>query len=364
MASREEKVLKGVLKAAAKRMNSLTPEESAQPGEELLFKDWLLRLAAYADELFAQELDSLRRAVSHSTHPAEANILLAIDEQRFADAVYLSHETPRDQTIRPIARRQTAWRKDATSRSTNSTKELREYRRGLDASGRGKSELREMIDTWLSGHSGVLSSDRPLRTRFADVVFADTFGGEGEQLRKQGKSEPLCFRIPCQNVREYLARQGLNPSFLPQLARAEDIVLITPPAKFSDPGLVQQTANLIAANHANKLVAILAPGILSDLRTALLHELRQRKLTAAVVDSIDLCRLLNPSGRQINLVIGLLEVMLEQQRWTNISPFHAHDGAQSRIEMYVGRAEEAEVLATDNKYSRLFSGASSETAPC
>ena len=77
---------------------------------------------------------------------------------------------------------------------------------------------------------------------------------------------------------------------------------------------------------------------------------------AAVVDSTDLCRLLNPGGRQINLVIGLLEVMLEQQRWTTLSPFHAHDGAQARIEMYVGRAQEAAVLATDNKYSRLFSG--------
>ena len=118
-----------------------------------------------------------------------------------------------------------------------------------------------------------------------------------------------------------------------------------------------RTANLIAANHANKLVAVpLAPGIKSDLRAALLQELRQRKATAAVLDSVDLCRLLNPGGRQINLVIGLLEVMLEQQRWTTMSPFHAHDGAQARIEMYVGRADEAEVLATDNKYSRLFSG--------
>ena len=131
---------------------------------------------------------------------------------------------------------------------------------------------------------------------------------------------------------------------------------MTPPAKVSDPALVQQTANLIAGSHANRLVAVLAPQISRDQRAALLQELRQRKLTAAVVDNLDLCRLLNIDGRQINLVIGLLEVMLEQQRWIDSSPFHAHDGAQARIEMYVGRVQEANVLATDNKYSRLFSG--------
>jgi hypothetical protein len=206
------------------------------------------------------------------------------------------------------------------------------------------------------GVSGAPAEDQRLRTKFADVVFADSFGDEGEQIRGQGKSERSHFWIPCQKVREYLARQNLNPSFLPQLARAEELVFITPPAKVSDLGLVQQTANLIAGAHANKFVVILTPQISRDQRSALLQELRQRKLAAAVVDSLDLCRLLNVDGRQINLVIGLLEVMLEQQRWIDSSPFHAHDGAQARIEMYVGRAQEANVLATDNKYSRLFSG--------
>jgi hypothetical protein len=356
MASRGEKVFKDVLREATGHMKAVSRNESSRPGEELMFKEWLTRLARHMDEVFADELATLRRAVSHAAHPAKESILRALDEGRFTDAVYLRNESPRDQANPLTARRQTAWRKQATTRFTDAARELREHRQRLDPTGREKVESVELIDTWLSGHTGSLPSDRPLRTRFADVVFADTFGQEGEQLRKQGKSEPSFFRMPCQKVREYLDRQGLNPSFLPQLARAEEIILITPPTRYADPGLVQQTANLIAANHANKLVGVLAPGITGDLRAALLHELRQRKVMAAVVDSTDLCRLFNPGGRQINLVVGLLEVMLEQQRWATISPFHAHDGAQARIEMYVGRAQEAAVLATDNKYSRLFSG--------
>lgn len=356
LASRDEQALNAVLKYAGERLRAVSADESPSPGSELLFRNWLQLLAAYTHRLFEYELASIRRAVTQAAHPAAAEILRALHEGRLADAVYLRNEAPRDQAAPTTGRRQTAWRKEAAVRFANSDDVLRDYRRRLDPTGRAKGELGELIAAWLDGHSGTLASDQPLRTRFADVVFADTFGGEGEQLRKQGKSERTFFRMPCQRVREYVARQGLNPSFLPQLTRFEEIVLITPPARNQDPGLVQQTANLIAANHASKLVGVLAPGIKPDLRVALLQELRQRKATAAVLDSVDLCRLLNPGGRQINLVIGLLEVMLEQQRWMSISPFHAHDGAQARIEMYVGRADEAEVLATGNKYSRLFSG--------
>lgn len=356
LASRDERAVNAVLRDATDRLKAVSEDEAVQAGSELLFRNWLVLMAEYTDRLLEHELASIRQAVTQACHPASDDILLALREGRLADAVYLRNESPRDQATPSAGRRQTAWRKEAAVRFANPVEALRDYRRRLDPTGRSKGEIGGLIETWLEGHSGVLTADQPLRTRFADVVFADTFGGEGEQLRKQGKSERTFFRMPCQRMREYVARQGLNPSFLPQLTRSEEIVLITPPTRYQDPGLVQQTANLIAANHATKLVGVLAPGIKSDLRAALLQELRQRKATAAVLDSVDLCRLLNPGGRQINLVIGLLEVMLEQQRWTTMSPFHAHDGAQARIEMYVGRADEAEVLATDNKYSRLFSG--------
>src|SRR5262249_32948892 len=56
------------------------------------------------------------------------------------------------------------------------------------------------------------------------------------------------------------------------------------------------------------------------------------------------------------VVIGLLEVAFEQQSWSRLTPFTAPGGEQMRLEMYVGRREEAGHLARSGKYTRLFSG--------
>lgn len=346
----------GRLDEAARRIKADSVGDPAGPREQLYLKGWLGRLEAHSVRLVAHAVDSLLASISGTAHPAEAEIRRALGEKRYGDAVFLKGESAEPVSQTKVARRQTAWRKTAHAQFADPVEGLKAFRRSLDQAGKGKADLDNLLGNWLEGLSGSPSVDQPLRTRFADVVFADTPNADGEQLRKQGKSEKQSFRIPSQKVQEYLARQGLNPSFIPQIARHDELVFITPPAKYSDPGLVQQTANLIAASHANNFVAVLAPAISPESRSDLLHELRQRKVTAAVIDSLDLCRLLNIGGRQMNLVVGLLEIMLEQQRWNPMSPFHAHDGAQARIEMYVGRTEEAKVLATANKYSRVFSG--------
>ena len=58
----------------------------------------------------------------------------------------------------------------------------------------------------------------------------------------------------------------------------------------------------IQGEHA--LCLVLAPGLQADYRRELLKELRRRGDAAGVVDDLDLCRLINPGGRQPFLCYG------------------------------------------------------------
>ncbi len=115
----------------------------------------------------------------------------------------------------------------------------------------------------------------------------------------------------------------------------------------------------------------------------MLRDFRRRAAAAAVLDDLDLCRLLNPGGRQPALVLGLLEIIFEQLPWTRLSPFRGDrepwtvdrgpwtvedpdpgtvfHGSRStvhasRIEMIVGRTDEADELFRSARFTRLFSG--------
>ena len=348
--------LKEALEDAARRMSTAPTDEVAKPAEQLYFREWLKRLTAFSAHLLSHATESFRQSVLKEGHSGEADILCALDEERYADAVFLRSEAPGVESNPKVARRQTDWRKWARTRFAEPRQELKNFRQKLKTPSRGSSDLDELIEKWLAGVTGSLSEDQRLRTKFADVVFADTFLGEGEQIRGQGKSERSYFWIPCQRIQGVLAPSGTQPKLPPPTRTGRGVGLRDASCQGVGPWPSPADGELGRRLPRQQARRNPGPQDSTDQRSALLHELRQRKLTAAVVDDLDLCRLLNVGGRQINLVIGILEVMLEQQRWIDSSPFHAHDGAQARIEMYVGRAQEANVLATDNKYSRLFSG--------
>ncbi|MFL5358965.1 hypothetical protein [Archangium sp.] len=102
---------------------------------------------------------------------------------------------------------------------------------------------------------------------------------------------------------------------------------------------------------------VLVPRLPAQVREELLHELRRRSsIAAAIFDDLDLCRLLNPGGQLPNLLLGLLEIIFEQQRWRAFSPFEPQEGQHTKMEMYVGRNDEADKLFSSAGYSRLFSG--------
>ncbi len=67
------------------------------------------------------------------------------------------------------------------------------------------------------------------------------------------------------------------------------------------------------------LCVVLAPGLTRG--RAECCDFRRRSTAAAVLDDLDLCRLLNPGGPAAAWSLGLLEIIFEQLPWTRLSPF-------------------------------------------
>ena len=151
-----------------------------------------------------------------------------------------------------------------------------------------------------------------------------------------------------------MEKRGLNPSYLPQLNHFGALVIPNINLNPASTNFVTAAA-AAAARSRDSLVLLLAPGITDRVRQSLIEELVKRKVTAAVVDDLDLCRLLNPDQRP-DPILGVLEILLEQQRWSAVTPFRRHEGQHVQLEMYVGRAQEARDLAIGSDFSRLFSG--------
>ncbi len=242
---------------------------------------------------------------------------------------------------RPAARawRATPWRADATRRFPHP-------RATLTA-----QHSLELARDWTQNF-GQNTQGRYQKLRASLAKWA--FGGEAaNSLFRRGKNDPQEYRLPREALLEHLA--GQLPTYLPQVADFDDLVLLTPPVLPADHSFVAKTADLIARQGERALSVVLAPALQADYRRELLKELRRRGAAGGVIDDLDLCRLLNPGGRQPDPVLGLLEIALEQQKWGRLSPF-SPDKAHARLAMYVGRVEEARELASSPRWARLFSG--------
>ncbi len=322
----------------ANRLASDQP--SVQSIDLALAQAWVERVQREAHQVKAGTLNALRHAIFQSGEQVQER-LRALDEGRYREVV-------RGPVTRTAERswRETASREEAKRRFRHPRAELAAVSRSVGGN--------DLARDWTFNFAGgaMLNSYRKLRTAFAKWAF----GGDGPaSLYKKGdNSSPHEYRLPCKSIRDYLAAQ--QPTYLPQLADFADLVLLTPPVLPTDGSFVAKTADLIACQGSNALCVVLAPNLQPDYRRDLLKELRKRGAAAGALDDLDLCRLMSPGGRQPNLVIGLLEIAFEQQRWTRLSPFAAPEGTQVRMEMYVGRRQEAESLARTGKYTRLFSG--------
>jgi hypothetical protein len=309
----------------------------AHTADLTLAQAWVERVHAEARQVKTITLRALRQAILESGDEHARERLRSLEEGHYREVVRGA------EAARPAGRawRETLWRHEAARRFPYARAQLV-----------AASHLDLTRDWTQNFNQQTQNNFRRLRTAFAKWAF----GGDAQtSLYKRGdNTSPHEYRLPCRSARDYLAAQ--QPTYLPQLADFADLVLLTPPVLPTEPAFVSRTADLIARQGGNALCVVLAPGVQAEYRRDLLKELRRRGAAAGVIDDLDLCRLLNPGGRQPNLVIGLLEIAFEQQRWTRLSPFAAPEGTQVRMEMYVGRRQEAEALARSGKYTRLFSG--------
>ncbi|MFO0610773.1 MAG: hypothetical protein U0324_46860 [Polyangiales bacterium] len=339
--------LLGNWRSLADRVGGMAPDvhEVVRGVEETLELDLptaLLPLySAWVEAVCGRSEDAVRRAIEALVSAADAldpagaaAVRAALDAGRFADAHRLLHETGGESA--PEELRQTPFRRDAAARFEPPSRALA-----------GLTTHRDLVAAWNRGVTGDMHrGDAPLRTAFKDSFFRAT--------DLQVQNNPKELRVSCEQLRDWLRRNQLNPSFVPQLARYRDLVVLTPPTAPHQSSFVQAVGTQVAG-YDGHLVAVLAPRITERARADVTAELRRRGV-AGVVDDLDLCRLLNPGGVEPNLLLALLEVLLEQQRWTSVTPFLLPDGQNVQMEMFVGRRDEARELARTARYSRLFSG--------
>ena len=325
LASRAREQVRGVLKEARERAAQPVPDF-----DPTLCLEWLRRVRQFADCSKDSLLEYLRsRARTEGREAAE----LALNEGRLGDAMYLLQEGPREASTE-LTLRETVWRREAKAR----------YPNPLDAISREPGDL---FERWRRGIAGnVVGADRQLRSLFVDQVI------EAADKKWNQTKEHV---IPTSELRQLL--RPYNPTYLPQLGKFANLYILAAPTNPKQANFEHATAGIIDKLGKENLYAVLAPLLSETGRQATLKEFRRRGLAAAIVDDLDLCRILNLGGRRPSALVALLEVVLEQQAWTtHFVPFAMHDGQHVQVEMYVGRKVEAEQLTQTPAFSRLFSG--------
>jgi hypothetical protein len=163
--------------------------------------------------------------------------------------------------------------------------------------------------------------------------------------------------VRCSAIREYFRSASLNPTFLPQLADIDQIVLTS--LSLPTNGSLPLDSYIRAANAegARSLSVFLEPNLSLGRRDEIVAGLRRRSVRAAVIDDVDICRLcavgVEAEGQNF---IPLLEVIFEQLDLDLVLPFSTQDGQHIRLESFIGRTASAERIAEGWDYSRLFSG--------
>lgn len=316
---------------------------SEAPTDPALFAEWIRAVLAEAQEELAGHRESLLVQARSESDEIRSLMETAIREGRLGEAmrVRLGAEAagPSDGV-----RRETYWRSMAAAAWPKPTETLRSIADTLPP------EASRLVKVWLGGASGRPARDAPIRSAFANAFLAP-FGLETHD-------EPEQTRVECERIRRRIAEKGLNPSCLPQLGRLEDLVFLVPPVQVGDRRLGQEIASRVAsvASDRRHFVVALLPALSASTREDLHRLFRQRNLVAAVVDDLDVCRLLNPGGALPEAVLGLLEILLEQQDLKTFNPFEVAEGSQVQVEMFFGRKAEAEKLTGRPTYSRIFSG--------
>lgn len=254
--------------------------------------------------------------------------------------------------------RHTLWRKEAMDRYP-------EPRRALVSDLAGTTDAQQkLVKTWVD-----TPNDHAQREEIRRTFYAVVSGEAEHQMAERRKRSVVKLSdlrdhkerrtvINCATLREYFQASGLNPTFLPQIADISQIVLIAAaPQATRSQNALDELARIVSFEPENTLVVFIEPGLPVVRRDELSEGLRRRRLLAAIVDDLDLCRICAAVMSLEGIgFLALLEILFEQLDAERLSPFSTQDGQHIRVETFVGRAEEAQELALRGKYSCIFSG--------
>ncbi len=335
LADAQRDTIKSVLAEASRAIEG---DAEARPATDArLFRAWLGLLREELERRREENVAGWQAAVRAAGGPTAELKLRLLAEGRYADVTH-----PAARAADHANWRETAWRHEADRNFPNP----RETLLGLLAPAPDKPL--EVVAAWCEDAPASANRAKRVRVQFARWLLGDLYD-------KHAVPDTPVLRIKTEYLRHSLASR--QPTFAPQMHDAQWLALVVPLAKPADTDFLQKATGAIAQHGENAITVLLCPGLTAVRRDDLLRELHAREAFAAVLDDLDLCRLLNPGGvNQPDRVLGLFELILEQQLWARRSPFSVAEGGDMRLEMYVGRRDEAEKLATRGDYTRIFSG--------
>lgn len=326
--------------------------------ETLLLQAWLDRGLREASQALDAIVHVRTQEAQRNSHGIGAQFekLIAAHDYRGAMELAYPHETAGDGE--PSQVRRTMWRPEAVRKFPNPRAALVNGRKGAT------TVLSSMVSWWVSpGENDALYRDTLRRSLYnvisgegghAQEVNKRRFGGRLAELRQQKDRKTV---INCAVLREWFQQTKLNPTFLPQLADFDEIVLASLTSSAQAGNAVDLYVRAAHAEGLRVLSVFLEPSIPPARRDEIASGLRKRQVPAVILDDIDICRLCLTDGQaDTHDFVPFLEVVFEQLDLTLISPFSSLDGQHVRLESFVGRQQDADDIAHRWEYSRLFSG--------
>jgi hypothetical protein len=289
-----------------------------------------------------EQLQTKRANISESLREPFSN---AIADHRYSDAMLILGERRLSSSAKV---RETSWRPSAAALWADP----------CSAIANDPSDVARAWSRGVLGGGRQQNTDKRLRNTFTNYVFSAETWTANTALHQCGKSEATHYKIQSQTIRDCITFQRINPTYLPQLADFNSVVVLTPTIPTDNSLVVRHIIDQVAG-YKNDLCIVLAPKLSDSKRSELLYHALKKKSDSrvAIINDLDLCRLIVPGqDHKPNPLIGLFEIVLEQQNWLNCDPFHTEDGQRIRMEMFVGRRNEARDLTMYKQFSRVFSG--------
>ena len=325
--------------------------------QTMLLQAWLDRALEEARQCRSRVLNV--RIGEAARMPAESGQKFreAIQSGDYRGAMEMLHPSEAFAELDDVPVRRTLWRSEAIRKFPNPRASLVELR-GSD------STLNSLISWWVSPGENDQNYRDTLRRSLYNLISGEAghaqevnkrrFGGKLAELRQHKQSKTV---INCRVLRDWFQATRLKPTFLPQLADFDEIVLASLPITANASNAVDVYVRAAAAEEGRVLSVFLEPNVPPGRRDEVAAGLRKRQVAAVILDDIDICRLCLAGSKVASQdFVPFLEVVFEQLDLELISPFSSLDGQHVRLESFVGRQQYAESIAHAWEFSRLFSG--------